>query len=402
MALYHVYTLLALDNLPPFLYHSPMTTDTICTAEWAALQGRRPRSAGSNARLGMHGDRVRVPLLRLTTRGGLTGFGFSWAGQAQAEGLLGRRLSTIFAGGVGVRQPFLPMEFALWDLAGQAANLPVYALAAAVSGRPVPDVCRVPCYDTSLYFDDLHLTDDREAAALMASEVAEGQARGHRAFKIKVGRGARWMAPEAGTRRDIAVIRAVREAAGPDAALMLDANNGWTLNTAKHVLGETASSRIHWMEEAFAEDDVLLRDLKQWLRAEGMATLIADGEGEASPCLLDWARAGLVDVVQYDIFGHGLTRWLQTGQLLDSFGGRSAPHHYGGHWGNYAACHLAPALSGWTLAEWDEANTPGLDGSGYAVAGGSVTVPSAPGFGLFLDETQFARAVQEGGWTISV
>lgn len=379
-----------------------MTTDTICTAEWAALEGRRPRSAGSNARLGMHGDRVRVPLLRLTTQEGLSGFGFSWAGQAQAQTLLGKRLADCFAEDGGVREALLPMEFALWDLAGQAAGLPVYALAAGVNGRPVPDVCRVPCYDTSLYFDDLHLTSDAEAAALMASEVAEGQARGHRAFKLKVGRGARWMAPEAGTRRDIAVIRAVRDAAGPDAALMLDANNGWTLNTAKHVLGETADCRIHWMEEAFQEDDVLLRDLKQWLQAEGLATLIADGEGDASPRLLGWAKAGLVDVVQYDIFGHGLTRWLQTGRLLDSFGGRSAPHHYGGHWGNYAACHLAPALGGFTLAEWDEAKTPGLDGSSYAVEGGHVTVPNAPGFGLFLDDAHFARAVQEGGWTVSV
>ncbi len=379
-----------------------MTTDTICTAEWAALEGRRPRSAGSNARLGPHGDRVRVPLLRLTTQGGLSGFGFSWAGQAQTQTLLGQRVEDCFADTGGVQETFLPMEFALWDLAGQEANLPVYALAAAVNHRPVPAVCCVPCYDTSLYFDDLHLTDDGEAAALMASEVAEGLAQGHRAFKIKVGRGARWMAPEAGTRRDIAVIRAVREATGPDAALMLDANNGWTLNTAKRVLGETADVRIHWMEEAFHEDDVLLRDLKQWLRAEGMATLIADGEGDASRHLLDWARAGWVDVVQYDIFGHGLTRWLRTGRQLDSFGVRSAPHHYGGHWGNYAACHLAPALAGWTLAEWDEAETPGLDGSGYTVADGSVAVPDAPSFGLFLDETHFSRAVRDGGWKASV
>lgn len=378
-----------------------MNTDTIRTLEWAALEGRRPRSAGSNARLGTHGDRVGVPLLRLTTQGGLTGFGVCRAAPAQAERLLGTRLADCFAESGGVREALLPMEFALWDLAGQAAGQPVYALAAAVTGRPVPEVCRVPCYDTSLYFDDLHCADDAEAAALMAAEVAEGLALGHQAFKIKVGRGARWMPPEAGTRRDIAVIRAVRAAAGPDAALMLDANNGWTLNTAKHVLGETADTRIHWLEEPFGEDDVLLQDLKVWLRAEGMATLIADGEGDASRHLLDWARAGLIDVVQYDIFGHGLTRWLQTGQLLDSFGGRAAPHHYGGHWGNYAACHLAPALAGFTLAEWDEAQTPGLDGSGYAIADGSVTVPNAPGFGLSLNEAHFARAIKKGGWTAS-
>ena len=76
----------------------------------------------------------------------------------------------------------------------------------------VPATLRVPCYDTSLYFDDLHLADEAEAAALIAAEAREGYERGHRAFKIKVGRGARHLPLEEGTRRDIAVIRAVREA----------------------------------------------------------------------------------------------------------------------------------------------------------------------------------------------
>src|SRR5690606_30080249 len=122
----------------------------------------------------------------------------------------------------------------------------VYALA---SGRP-PEPLGVACYDTSLYFDDLHLADDAAAAALIASEAREGHERGHRAFKIKVGRGARHMPPEEGTRRDIAVVRAVRDAVGPDAALMIDANNGYTLNIAKRVLDATADCRVLWLEEA--------------------------------------------------------------------------------------------------------------------------------------------------------
>ena len=51
----------------------------------------------------------------------------------------------------------------------------------------------MPCYDTSLYIDDLHIKDDSEAASLIASEALEGADRGHKAFKIKVGRGAMHM-----------------------------------------------------------------------------------------------------------------------------------------------------------------------------------------------------------------
>ena len=73
---------------------------------------------------------------------------------------------------------------------------------------------------------------------------------------------------------------------------------------------------------------------------------------------------------------------------------RSAPHHYGGHYGNYAAGHLAAAIQGFTYVEWDEATTDGLDTSAYALQDGWVTLPAAPGFGLALDEAVFGRAIE--------
>jgi L-alanine-DL-glutamate epimerase-like enolase superfamily enzyme len=181
---------------------------------------------------------------------------------------------------------------------------------------------------------------------------------------------------------------------------MLDANNGYTLNLAKHVLEATAECRVHWLEEAFHEDEVLYRDLKEWLKARGLATLIADGEGAADPRLLEWARAGLVDVVQYDIFERGFTRWLALGRQLDAWGACSAPHHYGGHYGNFVAGHLAAAVGGFAFVEWDEAAVPGLDTSAYAVAEGRVQIPAAPGFGIEVDAERLAHAAREGGYTI--
>lgn len=134
-----------------------------------------------------------------------------------------------------------------------------------------------PCYDTSLYFDDLHLHNDRDAARLLAEEARAGYERGHRAFKIKVGRGARHMPLHDGIRRDIAVVHAVRAAVGAEAVLMLDANNGYNLNLAKEVLAATAPCIIFWLEEAFHEDDILYGDLRAWLRGRNMATLVAAG-----------------------------------------------------------------------------------------------------------------------------
>ena len=43
--------------------------------EWGTLEGKRPRSAGCNARLAAHGDTIRMPIVRLTTADGASGFG---------------------------------------------------------------------------------------------------------------------------------------------------------------------------------------------------------------------------------------------------------------------------------------------------------------------------------------
>lgn len=374
----------------------------IVRVEIGYVDGRRPRPAGSNARLGEHGSAVRVPIARLTTDDGATGFGACRADRRQLTALLGMPLQELFAADRGVVGLGRTCEFPLWDLIGGRAGTPVYALAAAVVGAEVPPALQVPCYDTSLYFDDLHLASDAEAADLIAAEAKAGIDRGHRAFKIKVGRGARHLPLERGTRRDIAVIEAVRGAVGGDATIMIDANNGYNLNLAKRVLVETAEWGIHWLEEAFHEDAVLYRDLRAWMADEGLAVLIADGEGEASLQLMPWAREGLVDVVQYDIFGHGFTGWLATGARLDDWGVASAPHHYGTAYGNYAACHLAGAIRGLAYVEWDAAAVPALDASGYAIQAGRVSVPRRPGFGLGLDESRFQAAVKETGFRLGI
>ena len=375
-------------------------TARIVSIEWARLEGRRPRHAGSNARLDAHGLTVRPPIVRLTLDDGSSGFGPSNVGREQAAALLGQPLEALFVPGTGATGVGLLADFALWDLSAKRASLPVYALAAQTAGVAVTAPFRVRCYDTSLYFDDLHLSSNEEAAALIAAEAREGYERGHRAFKIKVGRGARHLPLEEGTERDIAVIRAVRAAVGPNPPLLIDANNGYNLNLAKRILTETADCRLFWLEEPFHEDPVLYRDLKEWLAKEGLPVLIADGEGQASPSLLTMAKDGLIDVVQYDILGHGFTRWLATGRQLDAIGVSSAPHHYGGHVGNYTSGHLAAALRHFALVEWDEATTPGLDGSAYTVRDGEVTLPDAPGFALQLDDAAFRQAVANGGWEL--
>jgi L-rhamnonate dehydratase len=363
------------------------SSPTITRIEWAPLTGERPRLAGSNARLGVHGKSVTCPIARVTTSDGANGFGWSRISPDEAAAWIGQPVPAALE-----EIPFA-LEYPLWDRAGKLVGKPVYALA----GDRLTALS-VPCYDTTLYFDDLHLTDDAAAADLIASEAVEGLDRGHRHFKIKVGRGGMHMPVEAGTRRDIAVIRAVRAAVGPEAKILIDANNGYNLNLTKEVLGATADADIYWMEEAFHEDPMLYANLREWMGREGLSVLIADGEGDASPRLLEWAQSGLIDVVQYDVLRPGFTRWWSLGPQLDGWNVRSAPHAYGGVFGVYAAPHLAARIGGFTFAEIDPAEVDGLDGSAYTIRHGQVHVPALPGFGLRLDEATFKRTITENGF----
>jgi len=376
---------------------------SIASIEWAQLKGQRPRRAGCNARLGEHGQAVTTPIARIRTDDGSSGFGWARLDPSRAKSLLGINLTDTLASpsdpSTGIGTPFRAIEYPLLDLLAKRAGKPVYALVGSTTSE-LP--LRVPCYDTSLYIDELNLSDEAEAIDLMVNEAYEGVARGHRAFKIKVGRGAMHMPLEDGTRRDIAVIHAVRHAVGQDAQLMVDANNGYNLNLTKRVLVETAEARLHWLEEPFHEDATLYRHLKAWLAAEGLSVLIADGEGDASPRLLDWARQGLVDVIQYDVRHPGFSRWLELGPTLDAWDVRSAPHNYGEPYGNYASCHLAPVIERFEMVEWDEAILEGVDATDYRLRNGFVTVPMEPGFGLDLDDAAFTRAVQRDGFTVTL
>ncbi len=365
--------------------------------EFAKLRGERARSAGANARLGVHGKACEVSLVRVTIDGA-TAYGASRMTAEQAKPLIGKRVRDLFDDNGKVVEPYrLALEYPLLDWLGRRWNRPVYELA---TGKSAPDGLAVPCYDTSLYFDDMHLADDKAAVALLQEEAREGYAKGHRNFKIKVGRGGMHMPLMEGTRRDIAIVEGVREVAGPDGKLMIDANNGYNLNLTKQVLTELADAKLYWIEEMFHEDNELYKDLKSWLQERDQQVLIADGEGYAAPRLVEWATQGYVDVLQYDIIHPGFTHWLELGAKLDEHGLFTAPHCYGNAYGIYATGHLSAAVKGFQFVEWDDIAIQGMDAGAYSVKDGLFYVPPKAGFGLDFDDDHFAYQVSQGGWKV--
>ncbi|HEX2392870.1 MAG TPA: mandelate racemase/muconate lactonizing enzyme family protein [Solirubrobacterales bacterium] len=79
----------------------------------------------------------------------------------------------------------------------------------------------------------------------VAADALHWAERGFTTFKLKLGAG----------EDDVAQVRAVREAVGPEAALRIDANGAWPLHTARRVLGELEEFDIEFAEQPVAETE---------------------------------------------------------------------------------------------------------------------------------------------------
>lgn len=98
-----------------------------------------------------------------------------------------------------------------------------------------------PGYDTSIGW--FNYSDEQ-----VAKNVARAVAEGFDAMKLKVG------SPD--MERDIRRARMVREAAGPDARVMVDANQQWTVDQAIEFAKRTQDLNLYWFEEPIHPDDV--------------------------------------------------------------------------------------------------------------------------------------------------
>ena len=363
--------------------------ERIVRIEKTVLRGQRPRSIGYNARIPTHGPGIGDHLARLHTAGGAWGLGWVRLDREGAEPLLGRTVGDLFQLPEGTNAEGRPLDLPLWDLVARAMDLPLYRLLGARGQR------RIELYDGSIYIDDLEADDD-QARDIFFAEVASGQEHGFTNFKIKVGRGARWMAPDAGMARDALVIDAVRQAAGPDAKILIDANMGNTLNSAVQLLETCAAADIYWFEEPFAEDRPLNQALKDFIVEQDLDTLVADGEFAPPPNFFDMVRDGLIDVVQHDFRFSSLTWWREKAAMLERWGDvYCAPHTWGSYFERFHHAHFAASVPNYLLMEAAPITMPGVIDDGWTFVDGHLTVPDTPGAGFTIEPRIFEQGLKD-------
>ena len=251
----------------------------------------------------------------------------------------------------------------------------------------------VPAYDTTLYFQDF--LNPKKGAQQVGDEAAKAVADGWQALKLKMGRGGRWMLPEAGIRRDIEVVQSVRESVGPDVKIYVDANFGYDghLDLLDQYIKEVTPLDIFWFEEMITHDVNGYKAMRESLAKHGSSALLTCGEVDRNPIsevFQDLIDDRLVDGYQPDIVGHGFLGWMDLERQLEGTGVRTIPHNFGnGCFGSYASIVWGAASETYVSLE-DERNLPHYLTPLPEFTNGAYTPPTGPGLGVDIDEAGYA------------
>ena len=324
-------------------------------------------------------------MVRLFTNAGVEGLGNCRASQDLLAAMVGKSpfqnlLSTppeMLASLGSQTMPF-------WDLAGKLLRKPVHALLGSREPR------RVPVYDGSIYFADLLPQYEARWQDRFREEIDMGLQAGHRAFKIKIGRGNKWMERTAGDARDVEVVATVRRHAGKDVLLGVDANNGFDLERAKRFIAQAGGLDLAWIEEPFPEEVGACLELKRFMAAHGWKTLLADGETQRDLAVFEpFVKAKAIDVFQADMNAFGIEGILREAAMTRPQGLLIAPHNWGSLVGFYEQVHVGRAISNFYRAEHDPLSSNVLIAEGYKITDGTCSVPGEPGFGLAIDDGKF-------------
>ena len=268
-------------------------------------------------------------------------------------------------------------EVAVWDLVGKALGRPLWQLLGGRSDRLLA------------YASTGELVEPEERVRRVKELVETG----FRAVKIRFHHDD-W-------RRDLEVVRAVREATGGGLDVMVDANHGWRMRgdrsprwdvpTAAACANALEELDVYWLEEPLSTDDpdgyAALRRLTSMRIAAG--EMVRRGTDAR-----DLLVRGGVDVIQPDVvLAGGIGGCRRVAAVADLLGRMFSPHTWSNGIGLLANLHLALAVSTCPYVEvpydppsWTPERRDALLRTPIEVAGdGTIAPPEGPGLGLSLD-----------------
>ena len=250
------------------------------------------------------------------------------------------------------------IDMAAWDALALSRELPLVGL---LGGKPRP----VPAYDS-------HSMDGE---ALGVERAARARSEGYKAIKTKIGYPT--------LQEDLRIVRALRQAAGPDMAIMVDFNQGLTVPEATRRILALQQEGVAWVEEPTLQEDYRGHAI---IRSK-VSMPIQMGENWCSIDEMTKALdAGACDLAMPDAMKiGGVTGWLRAAALAQVRGIPMSSHIF-----QEVSAHLMAVTP---TAHWLER----MDLAGpilawpLAFSDGCAQLSSEPGTGILWNEETVAR-----------
>ena len=283
-------------------------------------------------------------------------------------------------------------EHALWDLAGQAAGLPVCRML----GGPAP--ARIPLYANInravvARTPEAFATEARAAAAAGFSAVKCAPFDGMEQRRVQE------RAARARVRHGVACVAAIRAAVGADVEVMVDCHSAFDVPTAITVAGELHALGVRWFEEPVPTEDLdaLLR-VRPHVHRLGMELIGGEllfGVRGFAP----YITGHLFDLVMPDVkHCGGIAPALAIAHLAAACGVAVAPHNPSGPVSMAASAHVAACLPGLRALEYAWGEVPWRAAAvtpAERIEGGSYILADEPGLGCALDPSLLAREAMD-------
>jgi L-alanine-DL-glutamate epimerase-like enolase superfamily enzyme len=265
------------------------------------------------------------------------------------------------------------VDIALWDIKGLAMSQPVFAL---LGGRTKETI---PSYYSRLY--TRHLDKLQE-------EAAEYKRQGFQGMKLRCG----YPITEGtqGMRKNVEMVKVVREAVGDDVDVMLEAYMGFNFSYAKRLLKALEPYNLRWVEELLLPDEIHnFAKLKDYTDIP-----ISSGEHEYTRYgFHDLLQSQALDIFQFDTNRvGGLTEAQRICHMAEVHGVEVIPH--GGQMHNLHvvmssfACPMAEYFPQTEIEVGNELFWYIFDGEVIAEDGNLQLDDRKPGMGLTLKTSE--------------
>jgi L-Ala-D/L-Glu epimerase len=263
---------------------------------------------------------------------------------------------------------WMAIDTAVWDAVARRSDQPLYRVWNPTAAEA----------DSIRTHAQIGFGDVDASVELARSYVAAGFDR----LKIRVG------APDLPA--DIARVRAIRQAVGPEVSLVVDVNGGWSYDTAAAGVDALADLGLGWIEQPVPAVTDLAR-----LRSAAAMPIYADESVRGPESIASLVAADAVDGVHLKLEKSGTaTGLLQTVAAARSSGLEIALGQMDqGQVGCAVTTHLAAALEleraelwGWAGIARDLTDT-------LVMSAGAVAVPTGAGNGIGSIDTTFAQEI---------